>query len=326
MKARIQLGIDDLQRLLIYPLVAVLCAVALAHVHGSNIVENWHRTTWEDLAFFRYNSNEIHTLWDCFRKKGLWPGLYQPLTTSLYYYLGSIALGNRIEAYHFINLTFVILNAILLYRLATLFLGRWWAMVPPVLFVSRLAMVMVVTNTTEFQGLLCAFFTILSLDLFVRSRESDRSSMLAMSALAFWLAIFSKESAIVLPAILIVYGRLLDKRPALRPYLVHPMVALAWAILFVLVLRPLFHHQPTGFTYDLSLANLLRNYAAYFLAFSNWLLGPLYLGMFPPRMVALAGAWYVRLLFGILIGSEILLESFTSGIPAEVVGTELRAT
>src|ERR1035437_2716368 len=78
-------------------------------------------------------------------------------------------------------------------------------MIPAVLFASRLAMVEVVLHTCEFQGLLYVFFTILSVDLFVRSRKSESSWPLTLSALAFCLALLSKELAIVLPALLIVY-------------------------------------------------------------------------------------------------------------------------
>jgi Dolichyl-phosphate-mannose-protein mannosyltransferase len=267
--------IDRLPRLLIYLLVATLCSAALAAAHGSRIVANWHVPQWEDGIFFWYNQTHIHSLWDCFAKQGLWPGLYRPLTTNLYFYLGRTLLGNRIEAYHFINLVFVILNAILLYRLAESFLGRWWAIVPAILFSSRLAFVEVVLHACEFQGLLYTFFTILSADFFIRSRRSESARLLTLSAIAFCLALFSKESAIVLPAILIAYGRLFDDRIVGRPYLVHPIIALLWVILFVSVLRPHFNNDPTGFTYDFSIANLMRNYAAYGMVFSNYLLAPL---------------------------------------------------
>jgi protein O-mannosyl-transferase len=313
--------LDRLPRSLIYLLDAVLCGLGLAYVHGSRIVSNWHVATWEDSVFSEYNLYEIHSLRDCFEKRGAWPGLYRPLTTNLYYYVGSVGLGNRVEAYHFINVVLLILNAILLYRLATLFLGPWWSLIPSFLFASRLALVEVALYATEFQGLLYVFFTIVSVDLFIRSRKSTNKWMLTLSALAFCLALLSKESAIVLPALLIVYGWLFDDQVAIRPYLVHPMIAVSWAILFILVLRPLSHNQPTGFSYDFSVSNVLRNYTTYFLDFSNCLLQPLieritpalpaHVSGFggisyamPARAAAFAGSWYVRLFFGALIISE----------------------
>ena len=139
-------------------------------------------------------------------------------------------------------------------------------MIPAVLFASRYALVEIVLHTCEFQGLLYVFFTILSVDFFIRSRRFDSWWLLTLSALAFGMALLSKESAIVLPALLIVYGWLFDDSVFRREYLVHPAVALAWAVLFILVLT---RDQSAGFIYDFSLANVLRNYATYFLDFSN---------------------------------------------------------
>ena len=307
--------IDRLARPLLYVLVVALCAAGLAAAHGSRIVDNWRVLQWEDGFFFQHNAEQIHSLLDCFVKTGPWEGLYRPLTTNLYYYVGSKALANRAEAYHFINLVFVILNAVLLFRLAELFLGPWWAMIPAVLFASRLAMVEVVLHTCEFQGLLYVFFTILSVDLFVRSRKSESSWPLTLSALAFCLALLSKESAIVLPALLIVYGRLFDDRIVSRRYLVHPIIAISWVILFVLVAPS--HTQSTRLTYDLSASNVLRNYAAHFLDFSNWLLAPLQDFIMPGNVAALAGTLYVRLLFGVLIMSEIAMLLFPRFLKAQ---------
>lgn len=311
------LKIDRLQSTLIYVMVAVLCAAGLAAAHGSRIVENWHVAQWEDGIFFRYNVERIHSLLDCFVQTGPWPGLYRPLTTNLYYYLGSKALADRVEAYHFINLVFVILNGVLLCRLAESFLGRWWATIPAVLFSSRLAMVEVVLHTCEFQGLLYVSFTILSVDLFIRSRKSDSSRLLTLSALAFVLALFSKESAIVLPALLIVYGKLFDDQIVSRPYLVHPAIAISWVILFVLVLRPLSHNQPTGFGYDFSVSNVLTNYAAHLLDFSNWLLTPLGDFVMPRNVADLAGTLYMRLILCVLIVSEGALFLFPKSLKTQ---------
>lgn len=303
--------ISRLPRPLIYTLVAVLCMVGLAAAHRSRIIENWHARQGEDTLFFDYNDANIHNLSDCFVKRGVWAGLYRPLSTNLYYYLGNRLLDNRIESYHVINLVFVILNAMLLFRLAELFLGTWCAMIPAVLFASRIAMVEVVLNTCEFQGLSYTFFTLISVDLFVRSYRSASSWPLTLSAFAFVLALFSKESAVVVPAVLIVYGWLFEDSIFTVRYLVHALVALLWVILFVAVLRPLSNNQATGFSYDFSVSNVVRNYDAYFLSFSNLLLTPLESYVMPINVAGLAGNVYVRLLFGVLTLSEIAILLFS---------------
>jgi hypothetical protein len=291
-----------LPRGLRYVLVAALCAAGLALAHGSRIRENWHTQQWEDGLFFQHDADQIHNLWDCFAKTGVWPGRYLPLTTNVYYHVGARAWSNRVEVYHFVNLLMIVLNAVLLYRLADNFLGAWWAIIPAVLFASRLAIVEMVLHTCEFQGLLYAFFTILAADLFIRSRRDDSIPLLLLSASAFSLALLSKEAAIVLPALLIVYGRLFDSRPLSLPYLVHPLIGLVWAVLFALVLPA--HGQATGSSYDLSIFNLLRNYSAYGLIFSNWILTPLQDFIMPVFVAGFATTWPVRLVCSALIIAE----------------------
>ena len=315
--------ISRLPRPLIYALVAVLCTACLAVVHGTRIVDNWYIPQWEDAAFFQHNATQVHSLWDCFAKTGVWPGRYLPLTTNLYYYVGAQAWSNRVEAYHFVNLLFLILNAMLLYRLAENLVGAWWAMIPAVLFASRLAMVEVVLHTCEFQGLFYSFFTILSADLFIRSRKNSSARLLVLSAVTFILALLSKEAAAVLPAILIVYGRLFDDKPYSRPYWVHPIIAVTWAILFVLMLPA--HNQSTGMTNDYSIFNLLRNYSAYGLVFSNSILTPLKDYVMPISIARLAAEIYTRVLMGALIileGAALLFSKYlkTDGLRLVVFG------
>jgi hypothetical protein len=292
-----------------YLLALVLCSGGLAYAHGANIQANWHVAQWEDTMFFRYNSDQVHSVPECFEKRGVWQGLYRPLTTNLYYYIGHKAFGDRVEPYHLITLIFLVLNALLLYRLAELFMGRWWAMIPAVLFASRYALVEVVLHTCEFQGLFYVFLSILSVDCFVRSRRSPRSvswSFLAVSGGAFVLALLSKETAIAVPAVLVLYGRLFDDSIARREYLLHPAIAVAWVLPFWLLTR----HQSAGFSHDFSMFNILRNYGAYFLDFSNWVLTPFNDPIMPARVPAFAGKLPVRSSFTALIVLEALVFAF----------------
>lgn len=249
-----------------------------------------HDLQWEDRGFFQYNLEHIHSLRDCFLQRGEWPGLYRPLTTNLYYYLGQLLFDNRVEVYHAINLIFLVLNSLLFYHLAALFLGETWGLVPMVFFASRLAMIEIVLHSCEFQGLLCAFFSLLSIDLFIRARASDRAWMDWCSIVSFVLALLSKETAAVLPAILLVFGWLFDSRLKARNYRAHAIIAVVWAIAFREILR---QDQPTGFTYDLAVSNILRNYAAHALDFSNQLLNPMD-DIMPPRVAALSNMWLVK--------------------------------
>ena len=77
------------------------------------------------------------------------------------------------------------------------------------------------------------------------------------------------------------------------------MITVTWAILFVLMLPA--HNQSTGMTNDCSIFNLLRNYSAYGLVFSNWMLTPLKDFVMPISIARLAAGIYTRVLVGALI-------------------------
>jgi hypothetical protein len=284
--------------------VVVLCSLALAVTHGSRIVSNFHEVHWEDRGFFQYNTDQIHGFTDCFLKPEMWPGLYRPITTNLYYFLGPIFFGNRIEVYHIINLVLIITNALLLYRIAAHFLGFRWSLIVPLLFVTRLATVEVVLHTCEFQGIFSVFFTLLSLELFIQARASSRVLPDRLSILAFALSLLCKETSAILPALLLVYGWLFDRSLEWRKYVPHLIVVVVWAILFATILQ---HHRATGFGYDFSVSNLLRNYSAHALDFSNLLIAPLDDWVMPGRVGTLADSSIVRIIFALLICAEVVM-------------------
>jgi hypothetical protein len=244
------------RRLVLYTFVVTLSSVALAYTHGARIRYYWHNQQWEDRIFFQYNHDIVHSWADCFLHRGLWSGLYRPLTTNLYYHTGNKLFGDRIEPYHAVSDAFVILCAVALWHLAESFVDPWIALVAPLLFASRYALADVVLDSAEFQGLFYVFWSIISIDCFVRSREP-------LSLLAFVLALLSKEAAVAVPVVILMYARLFS-RPV-KSSLFHFAVLGAWALLF----RYFMAGESTHFEYDLSAVNILRNYALYLLAFSN---------------------------------------------------------
>lgn len=280
---------------------AAVVLVAFAFVHGGRVVDNLHRTHWEDAAFFRYDAAHVRSLVDAFTQPGLWPGLYRPLTTNLYYHLGGVLFGHRVEAYHAVNAALVLANGLLLFLLARRVMGAW-SLLPAALFVSREAQVEVVTNTCEFQVLASVTCSLGAAWLLARARAAAperRVRLVAASAGAFAAALLCKESAVILPAVLLGYAWLLgDRRRALAAAVApHAAVAAAWAALFVTVFRTVNRQRPTGFAYRPTLDNALTSYAAHLLDFLNPVVVPIDDLALPPRVLALAssGAAHVGL-------------------------------
>jgi hypothetical protein len=254
----------------------LLIAAAVAVVHLPDIRQNYSQLHWEDDLFFAHEQEEIHTWGDCLRKP-VWPGLYRPLTTTCYYYLVRNIVGPnpvaRVQVHHVLNVVFYSANGLVLFALGRLLLPWPWALVAAVIFVSRRAHVEIVLNTVEFQVLGATFFSFAALLLFCEARRQERPVLLGFSCLALALALLSKEATLVVPAILVTYGWLYDKRTAWRWYLAPLSVVVAWGVLFITFLRGFTGQVATGFGYTVAPEEVLANYSAYFLSKVNRLAG-----------------------------------------------------
>jgi hypothetical protein len=202
----------------------------------------------------------------------------------------------RIEWLHTINILLYAINGLLLFRMSQRFMPKYWALAPALLFVSRYAHSEVVTNSVEFQALLSVFFSLLAIELFLDGRSTGRTTLFGLSCVALVFALFSKESAVVVPPILLLYSWLFYPHRSLAghdkwrwhwgPWL----VVVVWAFLFVLFFRSLSHYAPTGFHYTTSATTILQNYAAYLFSFSNLLTYPIDNVVMSPRVLQLAYA------------------------------------
>jgi len=137
-------------------------------------------------------------------------GLYRPFTT-LTYLFNYAVLGNtdRPDGYHYINFLIHFINVLLCYALAfhllkkpwqSFFVAALWA-VHPVLTES-------VTNIVGRADLLAAFGVLCGLLMYIKSRESAgarRIGWLAGVMAATAIGIFSKESAIAIVAVIVLY-------------------------------------------------------------------------------------------------------------------------
>jgi hypothetical protein len=259
-----------------WPDLAILVLLLLgciALVHGPRLSRNFSQRHWEDSRFFRYTRAEIHSLADCFTRRSVWPGLYRPLTTNCYYYVGMQLFGNDVRPYHVVNVGMLVCNAVLVFAISSWLLPRGFAMLPPLLFVTRLAPIQVALYTAELQALLATTFSLLALLWACESSALARRGGGWVSAAFVALALLSKESSVVVPAILLAHALLLGRPGSLRRCIAPSVVAGSWALLFGLVLRGLSDFAPTGFDYDLSWRMVFR-FATYLFAFSNPLVAP----------------------------------------------------
>ena len=252
-------------------LVALALIIAcILVVHVSYIPDTFRLQHWEDVQFIKYVNEYVHSFWQCFTAPTLYPGLYRPLTTSCYYYLGLKWFGERIEPFKVFNLLVFTANVFLLFLICKQLVPWGWALVPALLFATRKAHHDQVVVTVEFQTLFAALFTLLTVYLFIRSRRENNHWFAYASYATFVLAMFSKEVAVATVGVLLLYGHLYDERKNLKPYFVHIGIAVTWVALLFGVFRRVRDYQGTGFHYTFLPKEVLRNYIANALSFVNF--------------------------------------------------------
>ena len=285
--------------------VCLLIAAAFAAAHGGRVKAGFHRYQWEDRIFIDQNDRSIHSLADCFTKTSVWPGLYRPLTTNLYYFLGRHLFSSRIEVYHVISVVFYLANAFLLYLISLRLMALPWAALAPLIFASRLAHAEVVTNSCESQSLLSVFFTLAALYLFMKSGARRNWLFQALSLAAFALALLSKETAVVFPALVIVFGGLLDAQLSWKRYLSTTLAAGLCIVIFVLAWKRIAGYQDTGLHFNVSFSNIVGNYSAYLLSFSDFLTFKSPSVVMTPAVSGIASTQTARIVFIILTAAAV---------------------
>jgi tetratricopeptide (TPR) repeat protein len=147
-------------------------------------------------------------------------GFYRPLV-SLFYMASYSLFGNTAFGYHFLQIALHIINAILVFVLLrrifekfNLPKAREISFLSALIFVIHPANVESVAYAASVGETLYTFFILLCFLLFIRAARTDQkinNKLLAVSALFFFAGMLSKESAVVILPILIIYAATLVK-------------------------------------------------------------------------------------------------------------------
>src|SRR5579863_9267204 len=149
----------------------------------------------------------VHTYW--------WPhgesGLYRPLTTFSYLFNYAIlGNGDRPGGYHWVNFLLHTANVLLLFALVLrLTKGRvWTAGLIAMVWAVHPALTESVTNIVGRADLLAGFAVLGGFLWYLKSMEAEgwrRGAWLGALAVVTAAGVFSKESAVVLPAVIVLY-------------------------------------------------------------------------------------------------------------------------
>lgn len=248
-------------------LVIVVC---VAVIHGSTI-SNARQVEHPETEMFRQHSERyVKTFADCFTAPPVYPGLYRPLSTTCYFYVGRKLFGHRIAPLKVVNLIVFLANAFLLFLVCRQLLSLRWSLIAVVLFTTRRAHSAVILYSIEFQTLLSVFFSLLTLCFFIYNRRGERMTFEFFSYVSLVLAILSKEPAVAVVTIILVYGWLFEERWTLRPYGVYVALAAGWWSWLLFSYRS-GSQSAVGFDYSFHPLRLLQNSVGYFLSFFNFL-------------------------------------------------------
>ena len=150
-------------------------------------------------------------------------GGFRPVVTT------SLALNHLVSglapwSYHVLNLILHLAAVFAVFLLSDYFIqrygGPWWsAFLPALLFALNPVQTNAVSYVIARSAILCTLFYVLSFYFYLRFREGDRGSMLAVSSVCFVLALLSKEIAVTLPAILLLYELLISKKAGAKRFI-----------------------------------------------------------------------------------------------------------
>ncbi|GAB4220353.1 MAG: hypothetical protein Kow001_01900 [Acidobacteriota bacterium] len=189
-------------------LIALFGAILFANTLG-------HELLFDDVTLILQNPFVTSLDW----KGIIWDSGYRPVRT-LTYALNYAISGEEPFSYHLVNVLLHGLNVLLLFRLVWLLsASNLMAGVAAGLFAAHPAQTAAVAYVSGRKDLLAACFVFAAMALFLTLRRGTRHRLAAAggSAVAFLLALGSKEVAIVFPALLLAVDAVLGWRSSEQP-------------------------------------------------------------------------------------------------------------
>ena len=187
-------------------LLLILAAVAACYYH----TVDYPFLNWDDYGLIRDNPHNKSLEWSSLRI------LLNPLETGsvkilrdFSYALDFHFWGESTVGFHLVNLIFYVITCLLVFSFLREFLGSGWgALLGTLFFALHPTHVESVTWLTARKEPLCATFFLASFLIYIRRARVGmprRRRYWALAFVLFLLALISKETAVVLPAMLVAY-------------------------------------------------------------------------------------------------------------------------
>ena len=233
---------------------------------------------------------------------------YRPIIT-LVNFINFHLVGKLTYGYHWVNLGFHTLNALLIYLLVfLLFKSELLSLFTSLFFAAHPIHTNSVVWISGRTDLIACFFVLLSVIFFVKRKDhvgALRILLLAGSILSYLFALFSKEIALALPLFLFVWDYVSEKdsiKKKILPYLPFAAVTILYILLRISIIGNLGGGKP--YTSANIFQRFLTSFAIYFYYFKKFIF-PVYLN-FSPRVLTITSLFSLKL-WGSLIFFAVVL-------------------
>lgn len=190
---------------------------------------------------------------------------YRPLQALTYMIDYSFWRLNPI-GYHFTNICLHVFVALSIYWLICLiFANQNLAFITGLLFLMHPVHTQTVTYIASRADLLVALFALLSINFYIKQLFSRSPANFVLILFSYILAIFSKEYALVVPAILIMYSFIFKKKIILKEFLSILSISFIYVLLRLTILR---FGIPPG---EIIVTTLYQRLSGFFIAITEYL-------------------------------------------------------
>lgn len=170
---------------------------------------------------------------------GVTYNFYRPIFTLSLLINHSIS-GLDVTGYHLTNILLHILVALSIYWLITiLFKDRLISLLTSILFIAHPVHSEVVANITVRGDALAALFVLLTLITYIKFIDGKKIALIVTALFLYTLALLSKENALILPLLLLLYHYAFGKRMRFWPIISFVAISCAYVLLRLIVLKSL---------------------------------------------------------------------------------------
>jgi tetratricopeptide (TPR) repeat protein len=217
-------------------IIPILLVILLSLASYFNVFEN--EFVWDDHVFILDNADiRYFSNLPLFFSEDV-DGLYRPLRSLYYTFVYSLA-GKNEFLYHFNSLFLHTIISVLVFLLIYEIIAKKnVALIAALIFAVHPIHTGRVANITASFDLLGIFFMLLAFYFYVKFSKLNKNKYLLWSLLAFLIAVFSSEEAIVLPILIILYEFCFNKEKfsKLKNYVPYFVVALFYLIVRFVVI------------------------------------------------------------------------------------------